>query len=69
MANIFKSLPAEVIRDERLKGALMSIYFRWLLIAVIIITLSIQMLTGYKSESIYSIILTTIYFAINVVIK
>lgn len=66
MANIFKSLPAEVIREERIKGALMSIYFRWLLIAVVVITLSIQMLTGYKSESIYSIILTSIYLFLNI---
>ncbi len=68
MANIFKSLPTELIREERIKGALMSIYFRWLLIAVVIITLSIQMLTGYSSESIYSIVLTAIYLLLNIVL-
>jgi len=66
MANIFKSLPPEVVQEERLKGAMMSIYFRWLLIAVVVITLSIQLLSGYKTESFYSFSLVIVYLFLNI---
>ncbi len=68
MADIFKSLPPEVIQQERLKGALMSIYFRWLMIAVVVITLSIQLLSGFKAESVYSFTLVIVYFFLNIVL-
>jgi sensor histidine kinase YesM len=68
MADILKLLPAEVVTQERLKGAMLSIYFRWLLIAVIAITLSVQMLSGYKTESTHSIILTFSYLILNVIL-
>jgi sensor histidine kinase YesM len=66
MANIFKSLPAEVIRAERIKGAFLAVYFRWLLVAVIILTLTIQLLSGYKSESLHSIALAILYLSMNI---
>ena len=68
MPDILKLLPAEVVTQERLKGAMLSIYFRWLLIAVVAITLSVQMLSGYKSESLHSIVLTFSYLILNVVL-
>ena len=68
MADILKLLPAEVVTQERLKGAMLSINFRWLLIAVIAITLSVQMLSGYKTESTHSIILTFSYLILNVIL-
>ena len=68
MADILKLLPAEVVTQERLKGAMMSIYFRWLLIAFIVVTLSVQFLSGYKSESMHSIVLTFCYFLLNIVL-
>ncbi len=66
MANIFKILPPEIVAQERIKGAMMSIYFRWLLIAVVVITLSVQLLSGYKTESIHSVVLISIYFVLNI---
>ena len=68
MADILKLLPAEVVTQERLKGAMMSIYFRWLLITFILVTLSVQFLSGYKSESMHSIVLTICYFLLNIVL-
>lgn len=63
---MFKLLPPELVAQERLKGAMMSIYFRWLLIAVIVITLSVQFLSGYKTESIHSVVLVSIYLVLNI---
>jgi len=68
MADILKLLPTEVVVKERLKGAMMSIYFRWLLIAVVTITLSVQMLSGYKAESVHSMVLTFSYLLLNIVL-
>lgn len=65
MANIFKSLPAEIVKQERIKGAFLTVYFRWLLVAVIVFTLTVQLLSGYKSESIHSIALAMMYIAVN----
>jgi len=68
MPDILKLLPAEVVTQERLKGAMLSIYFRWLLIAVVAITLSVQMFSGYKSESSHSIALTFSYLILNIIL-
>ncbi len=66
MANIFKTLPPEIIQQERLKGAFLTVYFRWILIAVIVFTLTLQLLSGYSSQSIHSIVLTLLYLSMNV---
>lgn len=66
MANIFKMLPAEVIEQERIKGAFLTVYFRWLLVAVILFTLSVQLLSGYKSQSLHSILLAFMYLSMNI---
>lgn len=63
---ILKSLPNEVVAHERIKGAMMNIYFRWILIGVVLITLSVQILSGYRSQSTHSIILIIIYFILNI---
>ena len=65
MADILKSLPEEVVKQERLKGAEMSVYFRWTLIITLLITLSIQLFSGYQVESVHSISLISIYFMVN----
>ncbi|NDP20952.1 MAG: hypothetical protein GZ091_07725 [Paludibacter sp.] len=66
MADILKSLPVEVVEQERIKGAVLSVYFRWVLIFVLTITLSIQLISGYKVESVHSFVLISIYFLLNV---
>ena len=68
MANIIKLLPAEVVAQERIKGSMLSIYFRWLLIAVVVITVSVQLFSGYKAESLHSIVLIFSYFLLNIVL-
>lgn len=65
MTDILKSLPFEVIKQERLKGAVLSVYFRVTLIFIFLINLSIQLLSGYKAESVHSILLVFIYFVAN----
>jgi sensor histidine kinase YesM len=66
MADIFNSLPKEVVAQERIKGAVMSVYFRWLLIAIIGITLSIQLISGYNTQSTHSIIIAVAYLLLNI---
>ena len=67
MKNILQLLPPDVVAPERMKGARMSIYFRWILIAVVFVTLSIQLLSGYSEQSLHSIVLSAGYFAMNLV--
>ena len=66
MADILISLPVEVIENERIKGAALSVYFRWVLISILILTLSIQLYAGYKIESLHSFVLISIYMLSNV---
>ncbi len=65
MDKYLKSLPYKEIAEERMKGALLNVYFRWVLIGVVIITLSIQLLSGFKSQSAHSIILVVLYLIMN----
>mgnify|MGYP004702108443 CR=1 FL=1 len=49
--NIIRSLkfmPAESIKEERIKGAMISIYFRWAFIIMLVVTVSTQLISGYK---------------------
>lgn len=66
MADIFNILPEELVIRSALGGAFVSIYFRWLLIAVIVITLSVQLLSGYAPQSIHSLVLTSVYIFLNI---
>lgn len=66
MADILRSLPKEVIDQERIKGAVMNVYFRWILILLLLVTLSIQLFSGYKTESFHSLILVFIYLLFNI---
>ena len=66
MADILKSLPVEVVEQERLKGATMSVYLRWMLIFVLTIALAIEILSGIKVKPFNSIILILLYFVFNV---
>ena len=66
MADILKSLPLELVEQERIKGAALGVNFRWALILILSITLTIQLISGYKAESVHSVILIVAYFLINV---
>ena len=66
MADILKSLPVEVVEQERLKGATMSVYLRWMLIFVLTIALAIEILSGIKVKPFNSILLILLYFVFNV---
>jgi sensor histidine kinase YesM len=66
MIRFLKFLPAESIKEERLKGAMISIYFRWAFIIMLTVTVSAQLISGYKDESIHSIKLIAIYLIANI---
>lgn len=65
MADLFKTLPAGEIEKERIKGAQISVNFRWIFILLLLCTTSLQLLSGYKTESFHSLILISIYFLSN----
>lgn len=66
MIRSLKSFPAETIKEERLKGARISIYFRWVFIAMLTFTVTAQLMSGYKEESVHSIKLIAIYLLANI---
>ncbi len=59
-------LSGDLIQQERLKGARFMVYFRWLFIALILGLLLIQLLSGYKGETIHSLILVVVYAISNI---
>lgn len=62
------NIDKETLINERLKGARLSIYFRWVFIALIATTLSVQLFAGYKSESLHSMFLVIIYLITNIIL-
>lgn len=60
------SLPIEVIKAERLKGAQLSVNFRWVFIILLLMTTSLQVISGFKAESTHAFILIGIYFCCNI---
>lgn len=65
MADLFKTLPVGEIEKERIKGAQMSVNFRWVFILLLLCTTSLQLFSGYKPESIHSLVLISIYIISN----
>lgn len=63
-----KSIDPGQIRDEQLKGARMSVYFRWAFIFLVTTLLLIQLTLGYRSESLHAFILIIVYFLSNTVL-
>ena len=55
----------EQIREERLKGARMSVYFRWAFIFLVTTLLLVQLSLGYRQESLHAFILVFVYFISN----
>ncbi|MFZ5428962.1 MAG: sensor histidine kinase [Bacteroidota bacterium] len=66
MKDFLGTLPSESIEAERIKGARISVYFRWIFIAMLVFTVTVQLISGYKGESVHSIKLITIYFLANI---
>ncbi len=62
------NLDPELIRDEQLKGARISVYFRWTFIFLIAILLIVQLSLGYRKESGHAFILIMVYFLSNIVL-
>lgn len=53
------------LSDEQLKGARMSVWFRWAFIFLVTILLLTQLFLGYRQESLHAFILVAIYFLSN----
>ncbi len=66
--NWHKSLEPGHIREEQLKGARMSVYFRWTFIFLVTSLLIVQLTLGYRKESIHAFILILLYFISNTVL-
>jgi sensor histidine kinase YesM len=63
-----KSLEPGHIREVQLKGARMSVYFRWAFIFLVTTLLLIQLTLGYRKESLHAFILVIVYFLSNSVL-
>jgi len=63
-----KSIDPRQIRDEQLRGARMSVYFRWAFIFLVTTLLLIQLTLGYRNESLHAFILIIVYFLSNTVL-
>lgn len=63
--NWHTGLDPEQIRDEQLKGARMSVYFRWAFIFLVTTLLLVQLSLGYRKESLHAFVLIIIYFLSN----
>lgn len=66
MRNWHLSLNPELIREERLKGARISVYFRWVFIFLVSILLIVQLSLGHRKESVHAFILIFVYFLSNI---
>lgn len=53
------------LSDEQIKGAEMSVWFRWAFIFLVTTLLLIQLFLGYRQESLHAFILVAIYFISN----
>jgi PAS domain S-box-containing protein len=61
-------IPNKTILEERLKGARFMVYYRWVFIAIILGLLIIQLVHGYKSETLHSLTLVLVYGISNIVL-
>ena len=68
MKNWHMDLDRELIREEQLKGARISVYFRWTFIFLVAVLLIVQLSLGYRKESVHAFILIMVYFLSNIVL-
>ncbi len=62
------NIPEDQLKQEQLKGARLSIYFRWALILVLSILLSIQHTVGYHDISSHAVIFIIAYSFTNLIL-
>ncbi len=60
------NISEEQIKEEQLKGARLSVYFRWALIGLLSVLLSVQYFIGYKEMSGHAIIIIVAYIISNI---
>lgn len=65
MKNWQEKLMRGELYDEQLKGARMSVWFRWAFIFLVTTLLLAQLFLGYRQESMHAFILVAIYFISN----
>ncbi len=53
------------LSEEQLKGAIMSVWFRWAFIFLVTVLLLAQLFLGFRQESMHAFILVAIYFLSN----
>lgn len=68
MQNWHMNLDTELISEEKLKGARISVYFRWAFILLVTSLLIVQLALGYRMESAHAFILIIVYFLSNTVL-
>ncbi len=65
MVNSNIKIPNELLQEERLKGARLSVYFRWAFIALLTVLLSVQFFLGHTDVSRHALILLFAYLVSN----
>jgi hypothetical protein len=63
-----QQLSEESYQSQRLRGAMLMVYFRWIFISLIGVLLSVQLLAGHKGESQHALILMLVYGITNLLL-
>ncbi len=66
MTDSTTNISEELFQAERLKGARMSVNFRWVFIILLLMTTALQGISGYKAESTHAFVLIGIYLCCNI---
>lgn len=63
------TFPIELLLTERTRGYKMMIYFRWVIIILLLILVGVQYFSGYKSESLHALKLLSVYGLVNLLLS
>lgn len=63
-----QQLSEESYLSQRLKGAMLMVYFRWIFISLIGVLLTVQFFSGHKSESYHALFLMLVYGTTNLLL-
>lgn len=66
--NKLSEIPIRIINDERLRGARLLVGFRWVFVALLLVLLSVQYFSGYRTETSHALVLIAVYSLVNVLI-
>jgi PAS domain S-box-containing protein len=61
-------IPIEIILEERIRGSKLMVYFRWLFIALLLLLLAMQFISGHRDESVHAFVLIGVYALCNILI-